>query len=76
MASQPKLGRHYDGMAAHDATPSLEAGMPIRPLSETTRDTLAWLEGNPDANITGISLDRERELLDAWHTQVTGRGGG
>jgi 2'-hydroxyisoflavone reductase len=66
----------YDGMPAHDATPSLEAGLRIRPLSETTRDTLAWLEATPDAKVTGISLNRERELLDAWHTRTTGRGGG
>ena len=66
----------YDGLPAHDAAPSLEAGMRIRPLAETTRDTLAWLESTPDANVTGISLERERELLDAWHTQTTGRGGG
>jgi hypothetical protein len=63
-------------MPAHDAAPSLEAGMSIRPLAETTRDTLAWLEATPDANVTGISLEREREVLDAWHTRVTGRGGG
>jgi len=66
----------YDGMTAHDATPSLEAGMRIRPLSETTRDTVAWLQSTPGATVTGISLERERELLDVWHTQVTGRGGG
>ncbi len=66
----------YDGMTAHDVRPSLEAGLRIRPLSETTRDTLAWLDTTPDAPVTGISLERERELLDAWHTQVTGRGGG
>ena len=66
----------YDGMPAHDAAPSIEAGLRIRPLAETTRDTLAWLEATPDAKVTGITLERERELLDAWHTQVTGRGGG
>lgn len=66
----------YDGLPAHDAGPSLEAGLRIRPLSETTRDTLAWLQATPDATVTGISLERERELLDAWHTRVTGRGGG
>jgi len=66
----------YDGMCAHDITPSLDAGLRIRPLWETTRDTLSWLEATPDAKATGITLERERELLDAWHTRVTGRGGG
>lgn len=66
----------YDGLPAHDATPSLASGLPVRPVAETTRDTLAWLADDPDAPVSGISLPRERQLLDAWHTRVTGRGGG
>ena len=57
----------YDGLPAHDATPSLEAGLSIRPVADTTRDTVAWLDATPDAVVSGISRDRERELLDAWH---------
>jgi nucleoside-diphosphate-sugar epimerase len=56
----------YDGLPAHDVGPSLDAGLTIRPLADTTRDTLAWLRATPDATVSGISLDRERELLDAW----------
>ncbi len=56
----------YDGLPAHDVQPSLDAGLTIRPLADTTRDTLAWLEATPDAVVSGISLDRERELLEAW----------
>ena len=56
----------HDGLPAHDVRPSLDAGLTIRSLSETTRDTLAWLDATPDAPVSGISLDRERELLDAW----------
>ena len=59
----------YDGLPAHDVQPSLDAGLTVRPLAETTRDTLAWLEATPDAVVSGISLDRERQLLDAWHTR-------
>ena len=59
----------YDGLPAHDVQPSLDAGLTVRPLAETTRDTLAWLEATPDAVVSGISLERERELLDAWHTR-------
>ena len=66
----------YDGLPAHDVRPSLDAGLTLRPLADTTRDTLAWLEATPDAPVSGISLDRERELIDAWHTTYTGRGGG
>ena len=39
----------YDGMPAHDPTPSFAAGLSVRPLAETTRDTLAWLRATPDA---------------------------
>ena len=39
----------YDGLPAHDVQPSLDAGLTIRPLADTTRDTLAWLEATPDA---------------------------
>ena len=56
----------YDGLPAHDVQPSLDAGLTVRPLAETTRDTLGWLEATPDAAVSGISLERERELLDAW----------
>jgi 2'-hydroxyisoflavone reductase len=62
----------YDGLPAHDAQPSLDAGLTIRPLAETTRDTLAWLEATPDAVVSGIDLDREKELLAAWHSRGSG----
>jgi 2'-hydroxyisoflavone reductase len=62
----------YDGLPAHDVQPSLDAGLTIRPLAATTRDTLAWLEATPDAVVTGIDLDREKELLEAWHTRGSG----
>src|SRR5262245_40606643 len=57
----------YDGLPAHDVQPSLDAGLTLRPLAETSRDTLAWLEATPDAPVTGISLDRERARLAACH---------
>jgi hypothetical protein len=59
----------YDGLPAHDVQPSLDAGLTIRPLAETTRDTLAWLEATPDAVVSGISPEREKELLAAWHAR-------
>jgi len=62
----------YDGLGAHDVEPSLDAGLTIRPLAETTRDTLAWLDATPDAPVSGISLDRERDLLAAWHARPPG----
>jgi hypothetical protein len=50
----------------------LDAGLTIRPLADTTRDTLAWLEATPDAVVSGIDLDRERDLLAAWHATSSG----
>ena len=55
----------YDGMTAHDPTPSLAAGLRLRPLAETAADTLAWLRATPDAPVTGISRQREAEVLAA-----------
>lgn len=59
----------YDGMCAHDPTPSYAAGLALRPLEETARDTLAWLRATPDATRTGLSRDREAALLAAWHAR-------
>jgi 2'-hydroxyisoflavone reductase len=56
----------YDGMLAHDATPSLAAGLRPRPVAESARDTLDWLRSTPTAAVTGITRDRETELLAVW----------
>ena len=53
----------YDGMVAHDWTPSRDAGLAVRPVGETARDTLAWLRATPDAPVTGLSREEEREVL-------------
>ncbi|GAB2632409.1 SDR family oxidoreductase [Nocardioides ginkgobilobae] len=53
----------YDGMLAHDWTPSQAAGLTVRPLAETARDTLAWLRATPDAVVTGLTREEEAEVL-------------
>lgn len=53
----------HDGMLAHDPAPSLAAGLRLRPLAETAADTLAWLRATPDAPVSGISREREAEVL-------------
>nr|WP_232523417.1 NAD-dependent epimerase/dehydratase family protein [Nocardioides sp. MAH-18] len=55
----------YDGMAAHDPEPSYAAGLVTRPIADTARDTLAWLRATPDAVVTGMTRDREAEILAA-----------
>ena len=59
----------YDGMTAHDVTPSYDAGLVTRPVAETARDTLAWLRATPDATVTGIGRDREAAVLAAWRAR-------
>lgn len=59
----------YDGMLAHDVTPSLAAGLRPRPVADTARDTLAWVRAEPDAAVSGITREREAELLAAWHAK-------
>ena len=60
----------YDGMMNHDVQAPLEAGLTLRPIGETARDTLTWLRDHPDANVTGIGREREAELLAAWHARA------
>ena len=57
----------YDGMLAHDPDLPRAAGLTTRPVGESARDTLAWADATPDAVQTGISREREQELLAAWH---------
>ncbi|WP_258017127.1 hypothetical protein [Nocardioides marinisabuli] len=53
----------YDGILAHDWTPSRDAGLRVRPVGETAADTLAWLRATPDAVVTGLTRAEEREVL-------------
>lgn len=53
----------YDGMQTHLPAPAREAGLRIRPVADTARDTRAWLDGTPHAAITGLTADEEREAL-------------
>ena len=58
----------YAGMLAVDPTPAFAAGLVTRPVGETARDTLAWLEsGHGPADVqAGLARDKEQRLLDAW----------
>ena len=56
----------YAGMCDHDVTASLAAGLTIRPLEESARDTLAWVRATPDAAVTGLTREEESEVLSAW----------
>ncbi len=55
----------YDGLMTHDADLPRAAGLRTRPVSETARDTLAWLADHPEAPVAGLTQEEETELLDA-----------
>lgn len=53
---------------------AVKAGLTFRPIGDTARDTLAWLDALPPdertkAQSTGISRDREAAVLSAWHAR-------
>jgi 2'-hydroxyisoflavone reductase len=58
---------------------ALADGLTIRPLAQTIRDTREWSVKAMQANLTshlmktpaGITRERERELLEAWHAAKT-----
>ncbi|WP_285103216.1 NAD-dependent epimerase/dehydratase family protein [Promicromonospora sp. MEB111] len=53
------------GFMTHDVTSSLAAGLTIRPIDQTARDTLVWLQATPDAKVTGLTRAEEQEVLAA-----------
>ncbi|MFC7495329.1 MULTISPECIES: NAD-dependent epimerase/dehydratase family protein [unclassified Nocardioides] len=57
----------YDGLGSHDPAPSYAAGLVLRPIADTARDTLAWVRATPDAAVSGMSRDREAAVLTGWH---------
>jgi hypothetical protein len=58
------------GFMAHDVTSSLAAGLRLRPLAETARDTLAWVRATPDATVTGLTLAEEQAILSTLTAEV------
>lgn len=54
-----------DGLLSHDVEPSLAAGLTLRPVEDTARDTLAWLRATPDAPVTGLTRAEEAAVLAA-----------
>jgi len=50
---------------------ALAAGLTFRPLADTVRDGMAWYHSRPadqQARLrAGITLEREKEVLSAWH---------
>ncbi|MBL8998227.1 MAG: NAD-dependent epimerase/dehydratase family protein [Gemmatimonadetes bacterium] len=61
------------GFARFDLTPELKAGLTVRPMEVTARETLEWFRGEPaerQAGLkTGLTVERERELLGLWRAR-------
>ncbi|WP_434480178.1 NAD-dependent epimerase/dehydratase family protein [Gemmatimonas sp.] len=62
------------GFARFDITPELKAGLTVRPMEDTARDTLAWwktLPADRQAAIkTGFTPEREQALLALWKARA------
>ena len=63
----------FAGFATRDTTPARNAGLNLRALSETARDTLAWLRTSKGP-IVGLTINEERELLATWHARCQDSG--
>ena len=68
----PGLEPAHAGFMAIDASRARAAGLRFRPLSDTARDTLAWLRESPPLGAgapveppPGLAPERERAILDA-----------
>lgn len=58
----------FAGFNTRDTSPARDAGLTVRPLSQTARDTLSWARsaGGP---VSGLTADEERVALKAWHAR-------
>lgn len=59
------------GWARMDISKALKAGITFRPLATTVRDTLEYYHAQPaerqESLRAGLSPEKEREVLTAWH---------
>lgn len=60
----------YRGFSAVNCTKAISDGLSFRPLAETIQDTLAWVTTRPSDTPwrAGLKRERERELLQQWHS--------
>jgi len=65
----------YAGFGTLQNARAVKAGLTFRPIGDTARDTLAWLETVPEdqrakARSTGIKPDKEAKVLAAWKART------
>jgi 2'-hydroxyisoflavone reductase len=58
----------WAGMLSVDPAAAFAAGLETRPLEETARDTLAWVQSGeaPTDPPAGLAREKEQAVLDAW----------
>jgi nucleoside-diphosphate-sugar epimerase len=58
----------YAGLLSVDPRAAFAAGLETRPLAETVRDTLAWVESGetPADPPAGLAREKEQAVLDSW----------
>lgn len=60
-----------EGFTQINCAKAIAAGLTFRPVPATAKDTLAWYKALPQDRrgklLAGISAEKERELLAAWH---------
>jgi nucleoside-diphosphate-sugar epimerase len=62
----------FIALTRFDPSKALAAGLLVRPLAESVRDTWAWDRTRSDAPLrdgVGVSPEREAELLAAWRAR-------
>jgi 2'-hydroxyisoflavone reductase len=64
-------GEETAGFMRRSMRKALDAGLTLRPVADTVRDTLAWdaERGRPDLQ-AGLPREREAEVLAAWHARA------
>jgi 2'-hydroxyisoflavone reductase len=65
-------GPETAGFSAFDGSKALAAGLTLRPLADTARDTLNWWKARPAGQQTlrtGLSPEKEAAILADWHAR-------
>ena len=56
----------FAGFNTRDTAPARAAGLTVRPLEQTARDTLDWARC-ANGTVKGLTADEESAALGAWH---------
>ena len=68
----PSGDASYAGFAQVGIQKALENGLQFRPLELTLKDTLSYANSRPADHVwrSGLSVEREQELLEAWRARA------